>query len=48
MAGGVDHQIVVDVVEENEVGEEHTELLEKVAPLDVAGDHGHLDVGAHR
>ena len=44
----VDHEVVVDVVEKYEVGEQHAQLSEQVSTLDVAGDHRHLNVRTHR
>ncbi len=46
--GGVHYEVVVVVVEEQEVGEQHAQALEQVAALDVAGDHRHRHAVAHR
>jgi hypothetical protein len=39
----IDHQVVVDVVEKQIVGEQDPQALEQIAAFDVAGDHRHLD-----
>ena len=46
--GGVDDQIVVFVVEQQEVGQHHAQTPEHVAALNVAGDDRHGGTGAHR
>ena len=45
---GVDHQVVVIVVEQQKVGQQHAQPFEQVAAFDVAGDDGHADAAAHR
>ena len=45
---GVDDQVVVFVVEQQEVSQHHAQTPEHVAALDVAGDHRHGGAGAHR
>ena len=45
---GIDHQVVVDVVEKQEIGEQYAQALEQVAALDIAGQHRHADRAAHR
>ncbi len=41
----VDDEVVVQPIEEEEVGEEHPQTLEQMAAFDVAGDHGQGDAG---
>ena len=45
---GVHHQVVVGVVEEREIGEQHTEPLEQAAAFDVARNHGQPDAALRR
>jgi len=45
---GIDDQIVVEVVEQQEVGQQHPQALQHAAALDVTGDHRHLDARTYR
>ena len=45
---GVHHQVVVDLVKQQKVGQQHAQAHQQVAALDVACDQAQLHAGPHR